>query len=103
MMIVCTRCGNPNDDKARRCKRCGHKLQSSIRPAPGPSAQWEKLEPMRSHITPERRAELMRMFEACAYSLAVVAAVAFSAVSGLWWPLYAVMAVVAVLVVVRRL
>ncbi len=102
-MIVCTRCGTPNQDKARRCERCGHKLQSSARPVAEPVKVWEQLEPLRSNVTPEKRAELLRMVEACLYSAALLIAAVVSAVLGTWTPLYAAIAVVAILVLVRRL
>ncbi|WP_187170406.1 zinc-ribbon domain-containing protein [Salidesulfovibrio onnuriiensis] len=102
-MIICTRCGAPNLDEARFCAKCRHKLQSSRKAVQTEDSSWQRLEKMTNRFSEKDRAELLRMAEACGYSLAVVAAVVFSTLYGDWRPLYAVIGVVALVAWIRKI
>ncbi len=103
-MIICTRCGSPNEDAARFCVKCRHKLQSSRVPAGADGGgSWDRLEKLTTRFSEKDRTELLRMAEACGYSMVVVATIVFCSFYGDWRPLYAVMVLVALVAWYRKL
>lgn len=102
-MIICIRCGTPNQDADRFCVKCRHKLQSSRAVPSGGGSSWQRLDKLTNRFSDKDRAELMRMAEACGYSLAIVATIVFCSFYGDWRPLYAVIGVVALAAWLRNI
>lgn len=102
-VITCTKCGTKNADDTLACARCGNKLQSSRRAAPGRDTSDPPLEPFRHRGVPnDLMRSLKRMLEAWAYVLVLGSVAAACIVYRLWWPLYPTVALIALLLWLRR-
>ncbi|EFL49435.1 conserved hypothetical protein [Solidesulfovibrio fructosivorans JJ]] len=109
----CNKCGANIPDNQRFCPVCGHKLQSGH--------QSGALEPDGSEDTggaargngtsrlldfqgwARTGRGLGRYIEACAYGTLLVAGVAWYVYSGMFWPLYPILAICALAAWLRRL
>ncbi|EGB16462.1 hypothetical protein DND132_3259 [Pseudodesulfovibrio mercurii] len=102
-MITCTKCGTRNADNTLACARCGNKLQSSRRATAGPDTGTAPLEPFRHQgVSPDLLRSLKRMLEAWAYVLILGSVAAACIVYRIWWPLYPTVALIALLLWLRR-
>jgi hypothetical protein len=104
----CTKCGLPNPDDARFCENCGHKLQSDRHAGPPPPGPED---------TPGQDARRLLDFqgwarsgrgsgsyvEACVYAVILVAGVVWCLADGVTWPLYPLIAILALAAWLRRL
>jgi hypothetical protein len=104
LVITCTKCGAGSSDDTLACPRCGNKLQSSRRAAPSRTDPADTpLEPFRHHGVPsDLMRTLKRMLEAWAYVLILIGVAAACIVYRIWWPLYPVVALIALLLWLRR-
>ncbi|WP_243547278.1 zinc ribbon domain-containing protein [Pseudodesulfovibrio tunisiensis] len=103
-MITCTGCGRKNPDDARCCEGCGRKLQSGRFGAPQESGGTRPLERFSSgSMSDAARSELWRMVEAWGYVAVVLAALGACLYTGRLWPLYPAVAVVALLLWLRKI
>lgn len=102
-VITCTKCGTKNSDETLACVRCGNKLQSSRRAAPSPDAGDSPLEPFRHEGVPcDLMRFLKRMLEAWTYALLLGGVAAACIVYKIWWPLYPAVALIALLLWLRK-
>jgi hypothetical protein len=103
-VITCTKCGGKSPDDTLACPKCGNKLQSSRRAAPDNGAVANApLEPFRHHGVPgDLLRSLKRMLEAWAYVLILAGVAAACIVHRIWWPLYPAVALIALLLWVRK-
>ncbi|QGY41939.1 zinc-ribbon domain-containing protein [Pseudodesulfovibrio cashew] len=102
--MICTGCGQQNQDGERFCQKCGKKLQSSRRMAASDDNSSAPLPRFTHHGLPEDRwLTFRRLVEAWGYLgvLAVVAAVCFFQKT--WWPLYPAVVVLGLLLWFRRI
>lgn len=106
----CSKCGTQSPDATRFCPVCGNKLQSDRSPGPGGddgTAAGGQTEPPRrlldfqGWVSPRRG--LGPFIEASVYAAALLAAVVVCVVYGHFWPLYPVIAVLALVAWLRRL
>ncbi|WP_027177193.1 zinc ribbon domain-containing protein [Maridesulfovibrio hydrothermalis] len=100
-MITCNKCGKKNNNAAKYCSGCGHKLQSGRhraddRSGPGGSADMFK-------ITLEKPDIYSKHGEAWVYALFLLGAVIFFTYHRLYWPLYAITPVIALLAWFRKI
>jgi len=107
----CSKCGTESPDTERFCPVCGHKLQSE-RPnapetpttenaGPRPADEPRRLLDFQGWTTPRRG--LGRYLEACLYAVILVAGVTYCLLSGRTWPLYPLIAGLALVAWLRRL
>jgi hypothetical protein len=86
-MIVCTRCGAPNEDSEPLCVSCGHKLQS-LRHSGAP--EWRPVETLRPLRPAEQgqgfRGLLLRCLEVWAVAAATLGLAAWGLAHSQWWP-----------------
>lgn len=102
-MITCTKCGGKNSDDTRFCAQCGHKLQSSRQAAPDGPPLDEPLAPFAHQgLSPDLMRTLKRMAEAWVYLLLLGAVGAGCAWYQVWWPLYPAVALLGLLIWLRR-
>lgn len=87
-MIVCTRCGSPNDDVSRVCMKCGHKLQSGRKH----HHLAETGEPLPREMRPLKAPGLLsgagKYLEAWVLVLVLGGAVGYALYSGSWVAVY---------------
>lgn len=102
-VITCNKCGAKNSDETRFCEKCGNKLQSSRRIVPNGEPSAPPLEAFRHQgVSDDARRTLMRMIEAWGY-VGLLAAVAVGcAVYERWWPLYPAVALLGLIIWIRR-
>ena len=102
-VITCNKCGAKNSDETRFCERCKNKLQSARQIVPTGESLEPPLESFRHRGVPEdSRRTLMRMIEAWGYVLLLAGVAAGCAVTETWWPLYPTVAVLGLLLWLRR-
>lgn len=100
-MIICNKCGTPNEDSARFCAKCRKKIQSSWTPPPESQAS-RPLDSFRpAQLSGTQRRELARMVEAWVYALILLLAAVACQMNGQWWPMWAVLFVVGLAALVR--
>ncbi|WP_316897042.1 zinc-ribbon domain-containing protein [Pseudodesulfovibrio indicus] len=103
-VITCTKCGGKNSDDTRFCARCGNKLQSSRKAGPDAPPPEEPLEPFAHQgLSPDLLRTLKRMAEAWVYLLLLGAVAAGCAFYEVWWPLYPAVALLGLLIWLRRI
>ena len=103
-MIVCNRCAAANHDQARYCAACGHKLQSR-RPDPDEAGL-----PRPTELTPGLDGDggwfggmLLKCLETWLAIGLLGGTVAYGLFSRTWWPVLAVGAVSAALLLLRKI
>jgi hypothetical protein len=103
-VITCTKCGAKSPDDTLACPRCGNKLQSSRRAAPSQADPTDMpLEPFRHDgVSGDLMRSLKRMLEAWAYVLILAGVATACIVYKIWWPLYPAVALIALLLWVRK-
>ena len=102
-MIICTGCGQPNDDDNRFCDGCGRKLQSSrnaLPDAPG-DARLDRFE--HKGLSPARWTSLKKMAEAWVYLIALAAVGGVCLYTREWWPMYPAVGLLALTAVLRKI
>ncbi|WP_018124874.1 zinc ribbon domain-containing protein [Desulfovibrio oxyclinae] len=100
-MIICNKCGSPNEDSARFCAKCRKKIQSSWSPPPE-TAAFRPLDSFRpSRLSGAQRREFARMVEAWVYALILLFSAVACQLKGQWWPMWVVLAVVGLAALVR--
>lgn len=101
-MITCTRCGHANDDRELVCVSCGKKIQSChyVPPVEEERNQLERLNTRQ--LPPDVWRNLKRMAEAWAYLTLLGAVAAGCWHYRVWWPLYPAVAVIGLIMWVRR-
>lgn len=104
-MITCTKCGEKNSDDTRFCTRCNWKLQSSRQEAADNETPADRpLSAFRHQGIPvDVRRDLLRLIEASGYALVLAGVAGACWWYRVWWPLYPAVAVLALLVFLRRL
>lgn len=86
-MIVCTRCGAPNEESERFCAVCGHKLQSLRRPGPAERPLAETLRPLAEGVQGGKyRTLLLRCLEVWAVASSALGLTLWGISAGQWWP-----------------
>jgi len=89
--MICTNCGQENDDDQRFCTRCERKLQSSFT-IPDPYAVGEgegvHITRLKFETTGLSKLALLRYVEAWGYALAVLIMALWCGRNGIYWPLY---------------
>ncbi len=102
-MITCSRCGTSNEEDARFCLFCGHKLQS------GRVVSDDEGLPAPVELTPGLggdgtwfRKLLLRCVEVWGVVLVLGGAVVYGLFTRTWWPALAAGGLAAVLVSLRR-
>lgn len=102
-MIICTKCGAKSSDETLVCGHCGNKLQSSRRVSMNPTPANAPLERFHHQgLSPDILRSLKRMLEAWGYVL-LLGGVAAGCISyRVWWPLYPTVAVIVLLLWLRR-
>ncbi len=103
-MIICTRCGQENDDEQRFCARCDRKLQSSftIPDAEGEAEGGVAITRLKLTMLGLSREVLLRCLEAWAYALALLAVALWCGRNGIYWPLYILLPVLALVLRLRK-
>ena len=101
-MITCTRCGNKNNDNSQNCEKCGHKLQSGFARFNGSPLSSSK-DHDQFNITFEHADIFAKHGEAWVYALFLLAAVVFFTYQQVYWPLYILTPMVAILAWLRKL
>ncbi len=109
--MQCVKCGAENPDTERFCGVCGHKLQSGRQPGAegagqgggegGAAGQSRRLLDFQGWAGSERG--FGPYIEASAYAVVLVAGVAWCLAAGVLWPLYPLIAVLALVAWLRRL
>ncbi len=103
-MIICTRCGEKNDDENRFCEQCGKKLQSSRQPTnPNERSSGPLDRFMHRGMPDESRLDLGRMLEAWGYLFLLGGIAAACAWFDTWWPIYPAVALIALLARLRNI
>lgn len=104
----CNKCGEENPDAARFCTVCGHKLQSDHHPgaeSPESSApetpSTRPLLDFQGWTRPGRG--LGPYLEACIYAVILIGAVVWCLADQITWPLYPILAILALVAWLRRL
>lgn len=104
----CSKCGTPNPDAARFCSVCGHKLQSDRQPAAetpeaDPASPASSRPPLtfQGWTSPGRGSG--RYLEACLYAVILMAGVIWCLYHHITWPLYPLLAALALVAWWRRL
>jgi ribosomal protein L40E len=102
-MIICNKCGAHNEDDAMRCARCRHKLQSGRRE----TEKRPRTEKLSLEVDEGVRSRLLGLlrpyFEAWCYALILVAATVVLLNYRIYWPLYALVPLLFVLLRWRKL
>ena len=102
-VITCTKCGAKNSDDTLLCAKCGNKLQSSRRAQATEAPEDGPLEPFRHHgLAPDLMRSLRRMLEAWLYVLLLGGVATGCYLYKIWWPLYPAVALIALLLWLRR-
>lgn len=100
-MITCNKCGQKNDDLAKTCSSCGHKLQSGQKKGNGFSRDGGNAEMF--HLTLEKNSMFSKHAEAWVYALFLLGAVIFFTYNRIYWPLYALTPLIALLAWFRKI
>ena len=103
-MILCTGCGTRNDDESRYCEKCGKKLQSDrcVVASSGPTNS--KLTRFKHNgVAPDLKNDLKRMLEAWCYVLLLGGVGTGCYFYKAWWPMYPAIAVIALIIWLRKL
>lgn len=101
--MICNKCGSENPDDERFCVRCGHKLQSSRREdeSPRSDSHWDRMPDL--HLEPRFPKETLNKFiEAWVYILLLGGATGVAVWKGVYWPLYAIIPLVALIAWLRK-
>ncbi len=101
--MICNKCGNENPDAERFCGHCGHKLQSGRRDASTDSGSSLGPVPdlrLESKISP---AFLRKFIEAWIYILLLCGATVVAVWKGVYWPLYGLIPLLALVAWLRKL
>lgn len=102
-MIICTRCGQDNDDEQRFCTRCNRKLQSShIIPDADGDETAAVVTRLRLKMMGVNKVLLLRCLEAWAYALVLLITALWCGRNGIWWPLYVLLPALGLLMWLRR-
>jgi len=102
-VIICNKCGVKNSDETLYCTKCNNKLQSSrqvIVPDRPVEAPLEKL--TASGMNSDAWRSFKRLIEAWLYVLLLAGVVTLCAMERIWWPLYPAVAVLGLIVWLRR-
>ena len=106
----CNKCGAANPDSERFCLVCGHKLQSDRQAENGPvgpDGADDATRPTSRLLDFQGWSKSGRglgpYVEACAYGALLAAGVAWYLYSGMFWPLYPLVALCALVAWLRRL
>jgi hypothetical protein len=106
--MLCNKCGEQNPDEARFCTVCGHKLQSGHQAAPDvpgpddtPGRDSRRLLDFQGWARPGRGSG--PYVEACIYAAVLVAGVVWCLLDRITWPLYPLIAILALAAWLRRL
>ena len=100
-MITCTKCGQKNNNAAKVCSKCGHKLQSGRKRLESEISQQERREMF--HLKLEKNKRFSKHGEAWVYSLFLLGAVIFFTYYQIYWPLYALAPAIALLAWFRKI
>lgn len=100
-MITCTKCGKKNNNAAKVCSQCGHKLQSGHKKLESNLADQGKRDMF--HLKMERERRFSKHGEAWVYSLFLLGAVIFFTYNKIYWPLYALTPAIALLAWFRKI
>ncbi|WP_432735394.1 zinc-ribbon domain-containing protein [Maridesulfovibrio sp. FT414] len=100
-MITCNKCGNKNNDAAKICESCGHKLQSGRKKMNGYSGSGGSSDMF--HISFEKNNMFSKHGEAWIYALFLLGAVIFFTYHRVYWPLYALTPLIALLAWLRKI
>lgn len=103
-MIICTRCGQENDDEQRFCARCDRKLQSSftIPDAEGEADGDVAITRLKLTMLGLNREALLRCLEAWAYALALLAVALWCGRNEAYGPLYVLLPVLGLVLWLRK-
>lgn len=101
-MITCNKCGQKNNNAAKTCSSCGHKLQSGRKRANGDSTSAGGKSDM-FHLNLEKSSMFSKHGEAWVYALFLLGAVIFFTYHKIYWPLYALTPLVALLAWLRKI
>ena len=94
--VICTRCGQRNDDAERACTKCGRKLQSFFTvPDYGPAE--DETDGLRLEFRSFNGRFLRQCLEAWALLLVVLGVAAYGAATGDWLPMYVALPLAAAL------
>jgi len=105
-MLRCNKCGAENEDGARFCLSCAHKLQSRItdpQDADSETRQTKKDKRLLDLFDTGTRSGHGRYVEALAYAVTLAAGVIVSVLLGEYWPLYVLAGMVGLAAWVRRI
>lgn len=98
-MIVCVKCGQPNEDHEPACRRCGWKLQSGR----VVNREERRYTPMSAFRRDEDEYPLLsRAVEVVVASALLVGATGYGLYTGQWWPVLAAGALGVALILWRR-
>ncbi|WP_319778725.1 zinc-ribbon domain-containing protein [Maridesulfovibrio sp.] len=100
-MITCNKCGQKNNDTAKACSKCGYKLQSGHKRLENIAAAQERKNMFHLKLEKERR--FAKHGEAWVYALFLLGAVIFFTYNQIYWPLYALTPVIALLAWFRKI
>ncbi|WP_027721629.1 zinc ribbon domain-containing protein [Maridesulfovibrio zosterae] len=100
-MITCNKCGKKNNDAAKTCLGCGHKLQSGKTRDQNISTSGGSEDLFR--ISLERTSMYAKHGEAWVYAIFLLGAVIFFTYNKIYWPLYAITPLVAILAWFRKI
>jgi uncharacterized membrane protein YvbJ len=84
-MIVCTKCGQGNDDAARYCRRCTHKLQSERFEPAADLPDIGGLPPPDPEMLRGHRELVQKSAEAWTWAVLAAASALIGAAWELWW------------------
>ncbi|RWU02788.1 zinc ribbon domain-containing protein [Pseudodesulfovibrio sp. S3] len=102
-MITCTKCGEKNSDDTRFCAKCNNKLQSIRQTVSFENPSGAPLESFRhQNMPPDSWRSLKRMIEAWGYLALLAAVAAGCAFYDTWWPLYPTVALLGLVLWLRR-
>lgn len=101
-MIVCTRCATPNEEQARYCIICGHKLQSGRAGREEAVSRTEELRPLDHGDGVWFRRLLGRCLEVWMAIAVLGGAVAYGLAARNWWPALVCGGLAAVFLLFRR-
>jgi hypothetical protein len=101
--MICNKCGTENSDNDHFCTKCGHKLQSVRRE--NESEGKSSLGPVPDlHLESKFPKETLHKFiEAWVYILMLCGATGVAVWQGVYWPLYGLIPVVALVAWLRKL
>ncbi|WP_084407471.1 zinc-ribbon domain-containing protein [Maridesulfovibrio bastinii] len=100
-MITCTKCGNENPESSRYCSKCGNKLQSGFIRVNRNIDQNSDLSRFKLNL--ERPQIYQKHGEAWVYALFLLAAVFYFTYKQVYWPLYVITPLIALLAWLRKL